>query len=139
MERLKNSRLNFGGVPFRAWMTGTRRMVHLGPLEFIRTLKPKPTERGEEAFLMPSSGLKDRNGQEIYHLDILHVPPFGNPVVCRYDPDNLAWMMGFLLFNINAEYLEIIGNVFERPRFDRMRESRRQFREWYLRISGRTA
>jgi len=74
--------------------------------------------------LMYGTGVKDRNGVEIFEKDIIKVfgYPFGNLIVL-WDPDELTWVLKrdltsftllyLALYSNKSDMLEIVGNLYE--------------------------
>ena len=122
-------------IKFRAWDKKDELMyveVHEGitfddesHYSFIDFLN----SRGYHEFeIMQYTGLKDKNGKEIYEGDVVRRSYVrtqkyvtknneikeGNPVVQKYRPKVIKWSDGG--FNIrNGEKIEVIGNIYENP------------------------
>lgn len=120
---------------FRAWLKEEKEMIDVdeihwsdGQLDFIGdgiTFKCK----SDDLVLMQSTGLKDKNGKEIFEGDVVQyqntkVPSADSKGVIRYF-DNWA-MFGIdiehnepraLFFNGLADHisLEAVGNIYENP------------------------
>lgn len=72
--------------------------------------------------LMQFTGLKDKNGKEIYEGDIawVYYEPiedgklFSEPAVCKYDEGGFEWNTGKAVCTAD-QTCEIIGNIYENP------------------------
>jgi uncharacterized phage protein (TIGR01671 family) len=124
-------------IKFRAWDNEAKRMmefdfesIHGGKLIFVNSRNNEKHFDLEEMTIMQYTGLKDRNGKEIYDGDVVRIyypPEIGsakgltvNPIqwvgVVAWENESKRWDYSGVGFNIASdEIIEVIGNVFEHP------------------------
>ena len=59
------------------------------------------------------TGLKDKNGKEIYEADIVFVSGSNNPKVMKFDTG--AFMLEKMYGGPEAYRMEVVGNIYENP------------------------
>ena len=115
---------------FRAWDKETQTMLDVYLIDFKKSvLIGEHWEFGETNFinfdeieLMQSTGLKDKNGKEIFEGDIL----FGHAgddfwEIVEFDIEEGKWIRRDIWYNSklglseNNKFMEILGNIYENP------------------------
>ncbi len=117
---------------YRAWIKSLKRMCDVTNIsfdsKFVDICQQGDTERCtemsvefDEIKLMQSTGLKDKNGKEIFEGDILGTKDGLLNGVVEYRSDLGMWTNSLIRYN-NFERLcniagdrEIIGNIYENP------------------------
>ena len=110
-------------IKFRAWSKGLNKMlesVYIGSILCWDKYAETHIDIPPDAVLMQYTGLKDKNGVEIYEGDVFRFPGFPKCYEVRFE--ELMWTFtrgGGLGEGILGAYdsddLEVIGNIWENP------------------------
>ena len=120
---------------FRAWVKDEKRMLPVGDLDTSYKLVYLEEDNGyryerdfDEIELMQSTGLKDKNGKEIYEGDIVRYKGYWSTRVeeVSYDKNfayfglknsvaDIIYSFGDLPEYIDLKSLKVIGNIYKNP------------------------
>ena len=121
---MENSRFKF-----RAWVPRDKEMFHVRSILFDKELvalaydeddEPGFFEHYDDIVLMQYTGLKDKNGVEIYEGDIVTADTIFRCIVKYWDEGFSGYVLTFGADGwegMLADYggLEVIGNIYENP------------------------
>ena len=105
-------------IKFRAWDKENKEMVEVELLgKRVLLVKDGEWENIENFEVMQYTGLKDKNGKEIYEGDIVNC--FRHEgfefVTTRLGSHGIETQLGFYPFIEVYGYAEVIGNIYENP------------------------
>ena len=111
-------------IKFRAWNKKDKVMVDVAAMNFgpsgfwslIEDAYDAELQLADSYELMQYTGLKDKNGREIYEGDIVK-NEYGKVMEVNYDPRSAAFGVGDYYFGTigSGKTLEVIGNIFDNP------------------------
>jgi uncharacterized phage protein (TIGR01671 family) len=103
-------------IKFRAWGSTSKSMIPWQDLRQNLSLAFEQAKR-DAIILMQFTGLKDKNGKEIYHGDCLSAD--GHFFVVKWDDRAAAFRFvddaGNSESPLNYDHIEVIGNIYENP------------------------
>lgn len=107
---------------FRAWDTQAKKYVRIDSIQFDHlgngepvTIKVDDAEWSIKRFVLEQwTGLKDKNGREIYEGDIVAFGvPLKNKKIAAVEWKNIGWNP--FLTELMDEWAEVMGNIHENP------------------------
>lgn len=116
-------------LKYRAWDKETKTMNGMAEIYRNRNQEIELRPRDEDIILMQSTGLKDKNGKEIFEGDVIaiEVDDTGMPINARVFQNSKIGVLMFHVFEDNEDVpmvellednsvaFEIIGNIYENP------------------------
>lgn len=106
-------------IKFRAWEKNLKEMIPVYSVDFEKKIinTESAWRTFDEAKLMQYTGLKDKNGNEIYEGDIIK-SSLGHVAAVEWEKEGrfIGFTVERSILYINREpAVEIIGNIYEHP------------------------
>jgi hypothetical protein len=115
-------------IKFRAYFADIKAMVDFNLGEgYFKNIRCKEDEEmydfelEDATAVMQYTGLKDRNGKEIYEGDLMKVNKPGMPIHrVEWNDSDHGWRIrvapnGFMVHKINTQIFEVVGSIYETP------------------------
>ena len=100
-------------IKFRAWSTGNKRMVEFDLNDLMYGTHSLDTVDLKYWIVTQYTGLKDKNGKEIYEGDVLALHDGQKWFIRNFIHD--SYHLEYMLRTEKDETCEVIGNIYENP------------------------
>lgn len=108
-------------IKFRAWAKEEREMIQADTLAFeeYAPLSHLLNDR-DDLIIMQSTGVKDKNGKEIYESDIVKFTKHGEEHIGFINYWGCEWLISgiYKLARECNKGIEVIGNTFDNPNME---------------------
>lgn len=116
-------------IKYRAWLVNAQRMINVQEINFyVKTIsyieddyesleQSWEDEDLDNAILMQSTGVKDKNGVEIFEGDIVETPPYKSKYLVDYVDGSHVGRIDYRKYITLYKGLKVIGNIYENSEF----------------------
>ena len=105
-------------IKFRAWDKDEKKMLYSSEKDHTFEYKPRHGKHFNHPRIIPMqyTGLKDKNGMEIWEGDVLQREGYKYKHIVKWYKESAGFHMAWVHDSLNAGLaIEIIGNIYENP------------------------
>jgi hypothetical protein len=109
----EKEKYNMRQIKFRAWNPHVKQIVNweqMGDDHWDLW-----DEFADDKTIMQFTGLKDKNGKEIYESDLMKHPEFDDLVTVNWAENGYWTLSGWDFMRTNPSLGEVVGNIYEHP------------------------
>ena len=112
---------------YEPWMSVNKVHISLNGVVWFISEPGKANGENHDAILMQFTGLKDKNGVEIYEGDVCEWLGEGNLIsgnrfTVFWNANTVRWYLGDCLSPIDMGNTQVIGNIYENPELANKKE-----------------